>query len=54
MSSKKEPQYVGMGLSLGAGLGIVFSLLADWNLGLGIALGASLGLTVGAILDTRK
>lgn len=49
----KRPYWTGLGISMGAGLGLVVGLLG-WG-GTGIALGAvfgaSIGLVVGAIVD---
>lgn len=44
----KHPEHVGIGLALGAGLGVVVGLLLD-NLALGMAIGASAGLMVGVL-----
>ncbi len=46
--------YVGTGLALGAGLGIVFGEIVFGDIGIGLTLGAGVGLTLGAALKARK
>ena len=48
LKDKKAAQYVGIGLSLGAGFGIVFGDAIFGDVGTGLALGAGIGLTFGA------
>lgn len=50
-SRKQEMGRVGVGIALGAGLGVVFGLLLFDNLALGIGLGAALGLLVSSGID---
>jgi hypothetical protein len=45
--------YLVLGLSMGAGLGIVAGLMVS-NLALGLALGAGLGLSIGMLIDSSK
>jgi hypothetical protein len=43
-------EYLGLGIALGAGLGVAFGRLLLGDLAIGIAIGTGLGLTVGAAL----
>ena len=46
--SKKELfDGAGIGLAVGAGLGLIFGLLTD-NIGLGVGIGAALGIVFGS------
>jgi uncharacterized membrane protein len=48
--------YAGVGLVIGASIGMIFGLLLFDNLALGsvIAMGAALGLVLGAVVDAQK
>jgi hypothetical protein len=41
-------EYLGLGIALGAGLGVVFGQLLFDDLAIGIAIGTGIGLTVGS------
>lgn len=50
----QQPVYTGVGIALGAGLGVVFGQLVFDNISIGIALGIAVGLVIGAALDARR
>jgi uncharacterized membrane protein len=50
---KRKTSYTGIGIALGAPLGLIFGLLLFDNNGLGIVLGAALGVVIGAIADVQ-
>jgi len=50
--TKKNPEQVGLGLVMGAGVGIVFGILFD-SISIGITFGAALGLVFGGVLSLK-
>ncbi len=52
----KQPLWAGLGISIGAGLGMVVGLLGWGGTGiaLGAAFGAGIGLVVGAMADSLR
>jgi len=52
----KRAPWVGFGISMGAGLGVVVGLLGwgDTGIPFGAAFGASIGLVIGAIADSLR
>ena len=50
-SRKQDGGRIGVGIALGASLGVVFGLLVFDNLALGLGLGAALGLLVSSGID---
>ncbi len=48
-SRKEVANGAGIGLAIGAGMGLIFGVLTD-SIGLAVGLGAALGLVFGAIL----
>ena len=48
---KRKPIYTATGIALGAGLGLIASLLFFDNLALGLVFGAAVGLVIGALID---
>ena len=52
----KQPSWAGLGISLGAGVGLVVGLLGWGGTGiaLGAAFGACAGLVIGAVADSVK
>lgn len=50
-TTKRNPVYTASGIALGAGLGLVASLLFIDNLALSLIFGAAVGLVIGALID---
>lgn len=50
-TTKRKPVYTASGIALGAGLGLVASLLFFDNLALSLIFGAAVGLVIGALID---
>jgi len=48
-----KSQYIGIGVSLGAGFGLVLGAIMH-NVGLGLVLGAGLGTAFGAVWARKK
>ena len=50
-----RPLFVGIGLSLGAGVGVlVGALFGGWGVAAGIIVGAGVGLVIGAAMDAQR
>ena len=49
---KKKESVIGIGLTLGVGLGVAFGAATD-NIGLWISMGAAFGLMIGAAIYAR-
>jgi len=52
-NSRNTAYYVGSGLAIGAGVGMIFGLLLFENLALGCVIGAAVGLVMGAAIDAQ-
>jgi uncharacterized membrane protein len=50
-ATKRKLIYIGSGIALGAGLGLIASLLFFDNLALSLIFGAAVGLVIGALID---
>jgi uncharacterized membrane protein len=50
---KKTPDQIGLGLVIGAGLGVLFGILYH-NIPIGITMGAALGLVFGAAFSLKN
>jgi len=51
--AKKTTDITGLGLAIGAGLGVLFGIFFN-NIAMGIAFGAALGLVFGAALSHKN
>lgn len=51
---QESTSYAGLGISIGAALGLIFGMMLFDNLALGIGVGVSLGLIFGAAMDSQK
>ena len=49
---KNKESIIGIGLILGAGVGVVFGAATD-NVSMGMAIGSGVGLMIGAVIYTR-
>jgi hypothetical protein len=45
---------VAMGITIGAGMGIIFALALGWNIALGVLFGAGIGLVVGSTFESYR
>lgn len=52
--SRKTEHCAGSGLAIGAGIGMIFSLLLFENIAWGCVIGAAAGLLVGAVIDALR
>ncbi len=50
---EKEPEYIGTGLAIGAGIGLIVGMFLD-QLVYGLLIGTAIGLIIGSILDARE
>jgi hypothetical protein len=48
---KSNPEWIGVAIAIGAGIGTTASVLLSFDIGLGVTLGAGLGVVAGAITD---
>ena len=51
-SKKEMANGAGMGLAIGAGIGLIFGILTD-NVGIAVGVGAALGLVFGSIFTYK-
>jgi uncharacterized membrane protein len=51
---KQTVAYTGIGIALGAGLGVLFGMLLLDSLPLGLTMGVVAGLLVGAVVDMQR
>lgn len=52
--SGKSQKHIGLGVALGAGLGIVFGEAFFGDVGIGLALGVGIGVALGAASSKRS
>ena len=53
--SGRSDQYIGIGVAIGAGLGLTIgALTGGWAIPIGLALGAGVGVAIGAATDTWR
>ncbi len=51
---KRDDSLAGLGISVGAALGLIFGMLLFDNIALGIGLGTALGLFIGGAIKAPK
>ncbi|MEA3439465.1 MAG: hypothetical protein U9R58_04205 [Chloroflexota bacterium] len=51
---RKSAYYAGVGLVIGAGVGMIFGLLLNQDQALSSAFGAAMGLLIGAAIDLQR